>query len=264
MIASITIIGAGNVGQHLAKRLHACGHPLRQIFSRTPAKAQRIAEAVGARGISRLEDLEPDADLYILAITDDATALVTQQIDFLNTHQKIVVHTSGSVSSDVFKGYFEHYGIFYPLQTFSAEKVVDFEQLPFCIYGNSPQVQEDLMSLAQSICPHVYAVDDAQRGVLHVAAVLVNNFTNRLYAMAHHICTDHQLPFELLLPLIRETVNKASHTPPDEVQTGPAMRGDLQTIARHQEFLQQYPDYLTLYNIFTGQLEALAAKRLVQ
>ncbi len=264
MIPSITIVGAGNVGQHLAKRLYACGHTLRQIFSRTPAKAARVAQAVGARGISRLQDLEPDADLYILAITDDATAQVTQQIAFLNAHQKTVVHTSGSVSSEVFRGHFDHYGIFYPLQTFSAEKAVNFEQLPFCIYGNSLAIQAGLMRLAQSICPNVYAVDDAQRGVLHVAAVLVNNFTNRLYAMAHHICADHQLPFELLLPLIRETVRKASDTPPDQVQTGPAMRGDLQTIARHQQFLQQYPNYLQLYNLFTEQLETIAAQRLVQ
>lgn len=264
MIRSITIIGAGNVGQHLAKRLHACGQHLCQIFSRTPAKAKRVAKAVGAKGISNLNDVTPEADLYILAITDDATALVTEQIAFLNQHQKIVVHTSGSVSSQVFEGYFDHYGIFYPLQTFSAEKSVDFEQLPFCIYGNRPAIQRNLMTLAQSICPNVYAVDDAQRGVLHIAAVLVNNFTNRLYAMAHHICQDQHLPFELLLPLIHETVRKIEHTPPDQVQTGPAMRGDVQTIERHRKFLEVYPNYLALYQLFTSQLQELAATHLPQ
>ena len=264
MIKHITIVGAGNVGQHLAHRLHACGHSLRQIFSRTPAKAARIAAVVGARGISRLQDLTPDADLYILAITDDALSEVTEKIAFLNAHQKIVVHTSGSVSSTVFKDHFDRYGIFYPLQTFSAAKPVDFNQLPFCIYGSQATIQTDLMALARSICPNVYAIDDAQRGILHVAAVLVNNFTNRLYAMAHHICQDHELPFELLLPLIRETVRKIADTPPDQVQTGPAMRGDQQTIDRHDRFLEQYPDYQALYRLFTVQLQAMATQRLAQ
>lgn len=255
MISTISIIGAGNVGSHLAKRLHACGHSIVQIFSRTPSKASTLSSLVGSTGISHLEDLEPTADLYILAITDDATALVTEQVDFLNQHQKLVVHTSGSVSSEVFEHHFDNYGIFYPLQTFSAAQAVDFEQLPFCIYGNSPTVEDALVNLARSICPNVYRINDEQRGVLHVTAVLVNNFSNYLFSMAERICEEHQLPFELLLPLIQETVHKVERAAPSHVQTGPAVRGDLQTIERHQQFLEQYPDYLAVYQLLTQQIQ---------
>lgn len=261
MISRISIIGAGNVGGHLAKRLHACGHTIVQIFSRTPAKAARLSALVNSEGISRLEDVQPTADLYILAITDDATASVTERLAFLNEYQKLVVHTSGSVSSAVFETFFDQYGIFYPLQTFSAAQAVDFEHLPFCIYGNTSPIEEALVELARSICPNVYRINDEQRGILHVTAVFANNFSNYLFSMAERICDEHQLPFELLLPLIRETVHKIERAAPSHVQTGPAVRGDLATIVRHEDFLQQYPDYLAVYQLLTQQLQASASKK---
>jgi predicted short-subunit dehydrogenase-like oxidoreductase (DUF2520 family) len=261
MISSISIIGAGNVGGHLAKRLHACGHRIVQIFSRTPAKAARLSELVGSQGISRLEDVQPTADLYILAITDDATESVTKRLSFLNQHQKLIVHTSGSVSSAIFEQVFDNYGIFYPLQTFSAAQAVDFERLPFCIYGNTLPNETALVELARSICPNVYRINDEQRGILHVTAVFANNFSNYLFSMAERICEEQQLPFELLLPLIRETVHKIERAAPSQVQTGPAVRGDTKTIARHETFLQQYPDYLQVYQLLTHQLQAQTKKQ---
>lgn len=260
MISNISIIGAGNVGSHLAKRLYACGHNIVQIFSRTPAKAARLSKLVKGTGISRLEDLEPTADLYILAITDDAMASVTESLAFLNQQQKLVVHTSGSVSSEVFQAHFDNYGIFYPLQTFSAAQAVNFERLPFCIYGNTRPVEDALVELARSICPNVYRINDEQRGILHVTAVFANNFSNYLFSMAERICEEHQLPFELLIPLIQETVHKIERAAPSRVQTGPATRGDLQTIVRHEDFLKQYPDYLAVYQLFTQQLQARPAE----
>lgn len=257
MISSISIIGAGNVGSHLAKRLYACGHNIVQIFSRTHSKAVTLSSLVESQGVNSLEAIEPTADLYILAITDDATASVTQQLSFLNKHQKLVVHTSGSVSSEVFEGYFDNYGIFYPLQTFSAAQAVNFEQLPFCIYGNQPFAEKALVDLATSICPNVYRINDVQRGILHLTAVFANNFSNYLFSVAERICAEHQLPFELLLPLIHETVNKVERAAPSHVQTGPAMRGDLKTIQRHENLLQQYPDYLAVYQLLTQQLQTL-------
>lgn len=255
MISSISIIGAGNVGSHLAKRLYACGHNIVQIFSRTPAKAANLSRLVKGKGISQLEALEPTADLYILAITDDATASVTERLAFLNQYQKLVVHTSGSVSSTVFENYFDNYGIFYPLQSFSANQAVDFERLPFCIYGKNRSIEDKLVELARSICPNVYRINDEQRGILHVSAVFANNFSNYLFSIAEHICEEHQLPFELLLPLIQQTVNKIQRAAPSHVQTGPAIRGDLQTIARHEHFLQCYPNYLVIYQTITKQLQ---------
>ncbi|BDS11792.1 Rossmann-like and DUF2520 domain-containing protein [Aureispira anguillae] len=255
MKSKITIIGAGNVGTHLAQRLYKCGHQICQIFSRTPSKATALANRVNSQGINQLKELSLDADIYILAIKDDATKTIAEEVSFLNKYQKIIAHTSGSVPSTVFKNHFEHYGVFYPLQTFSSAQTVDFEQLPFCIYGNSPQTQTILKKLAESICPNVYLINDEQRAILHVTAVIVNNFSNYLYHIAHDICTDNKVSFDILKPLIQETVRKISLASPKEVQTGPAVRGDANTIARHLAFLAQYPEYQKLYKILSSNIE---------
>lgn len=248
----ITVIGSGNVGFHLAQRLYHCGHHICQVFSRTPTKSAHLAKLVKAKAISSLKDISLEADIYILAIKDDSTKIITEEISFLGKYNKLIAHTSGSVSSDIFEGLFENYGIFYPLQTFSMTKEVDFEQLPFCIYGNNPSAQERLLQLAQSICPNVYPINDEQRAILHVTAVIVNNFSNYLYGIAHDICEDQNVPFDILKPLIHETVRKINFSSPKEVQTGPAVRGDLDTIAKHLNFLKKYPDHQTLYQLMSS------------
>lgn len=252
MVSKITIIGAGNVGFHLAQRLYSCGHKICQIFSRTEEKALRLAKMVHGTGIDNLNDLSLEADIYILAIKDDATSIITEKIAFLDCYDKIIAHTSGAVPSSIFQEHFKHYGIFYPLQTFSAKQQVDFQQLPFCIHGNSPATEETLKALAKSICPNVYLINDEQRAILHVTAVIVNNFSNYLYSIAHDICACQNLPFDILKPLIAETVRKIAQSPPKEVQTGPAARGDLSTIARHLQFLEQYPEYHQLYKMLSS------------
>lgn len=248
----ITVIGSGNVGFHLTQRLYNCGHQICQVFSRTPTKSAHLAKLVEASGISSLKDISLEADLYILAIKDDSLKAITEEISFLGKHNKLIAHTSGSVSSELFENHFSNYGIFYPLQTFSTTKKVDFEQLPFCIYGNNPSTQDTLFQLAQSICPNVYPINDEQRSILHVTAVIVNNFSNYLYGIAHDICSDQNVPFDILKPLIYETVRKIDVSTPQDVQTGPAVRGDLDTIAKHIDFLKKYPDHQALYKLISS------------
>lgn len=252
MKPKITIIGAGNVGFHLAQRFHECGHHICQIFSRDASKVSRLAKLFNSQGTTNLKELSLDADVYILAIKDDALKFVTEEISFLKKYNKLIAHTSGSVPSTIFDHHFEHYGIFYPLQTFSTLQKVDFQQLPFCIYGNSPETEDILSKLAQSICPNVYLIDDKQRAILHVNAVIVNNFSNYLYNIAHHICQDQNVPFDILKPLIQETVRKITQSPPREVQTGPAVRKDVQTINRHLNFLEAYPEYHSIYQMLSA------------
>lgn len=260
----ITVIGSGNVGFHLAQRLYNCGHHICQVFSRTPAKSAHLANLVKSSGISQLKDVSLEADIYILAIKDDSTKIITEEISFLGKYDKLIAHTSGSVSSDIFENHFKHYGIFYPLQTFSTTQKVDFEKLPFCIYGNNASAQERLLQLAESICPNVYPINDEQRAILHVTAVIVNNFSNYLYGIAHDICKDQAVPFDILKPLIYETVRKIDLSPPQEVQTGPAVRGDLETIAKHIDFLKKYPDHQTLYKLISsGIIKQIKQRALV-
>jgi len=251
MFAKITVIGSGNVGYHLAQRLKACGHEICQVYSRTPTKSTTLSNLTNSQAINDLKLLSTDADIYIVAVRDDAVKTLAEEISFLNDYNKIIAHTSGSVPSTVFQGLFKNFGVFYPLQTFSIQKEANFEQLPFCIYGNTPSTEEKLELLAKTICPNVYLVNDEQRSTLHLTAVIVNNFSNYLYGIAHEICEDKNVSFDILKPLIEETVEKIKQHPPKDVQTGPAARGDSDTIGKHLKILKEYPNYQPIYELLT-------------
>ena len=255
MYSKITVLGSGNVGYHLAKRLYNCGHTICQVYSRTQNKAEKLAKITNSEAISNLEHLSSNAELYILAIKDHGVEKVAEKLFFLNKFNKTIAHTSGTLSSSIFKPFFDNYGVFYPLQTFSTNKTANFERLPFCIYGNNPKTEKELMQLAETICPNVHLINDKQRAILHVSAVIVNNFSNYLYGIAHDICKDHDVSFDILKPLIEETAQKIKFQNPQEIQTGPAARGDSNIIAKHIEFLSQYPDHQLIYKLITKGIE---------
>ncbi len=248
-MAIISLIGSGKVATQLGKRLYECGHTIDQIFSRNYTTAVQLARAVEATAIVRIEQLTPTAGFYIVAIKDDSIIELLPQLDAIST--KIIAHTSGTVSSSIFESYFDHYGVFYPLQTFSSQRVVDFDTLPFCIHANDANTLEQLTTLAQSICPNVYQIDDKKRASLHVAAVVVNNFSNYLFDMASDICYQEGVSFDILKPLILETVSKIQEHSPSSVQTGPAARQDHQTIQKHLHFLQNKPVYQHIYQLIS-------------
>ena len=239
------------MGFHLAQRLKNCGHQICQVYSRINSKAERLATLTNSQAINELSALSSEADIYIIAIKDDALTSLAAQINCLNKSNKIIAHTSGSVPSTIFEAHFENYGVFYPLQTFSIQKKADFERLPFCIYGNTTFAESTLQNLAKSICPNVYLINDEQRSMLHLTAVIVNNFSNYLYGIAHEICTDKDISFDILKPLIQETVQKILEHEPKNVQTGPAVRGDSSTIAKHLDFLAAYPNYQKIYSLLS-------------
>lgn len=249
---SIILIGAGNVGHHLGKRLYEKGLHIKQVFSRTKEKAQALAAEIQAEALTNLSKIDPNADLYILAIHDDAIPEVASQ---LSLNQKLIVHTSGSTPSTVLQPYAQRFGIFYPLQTFSISKEVDFEQIPICIHANNKEDIIFLENLAKKISPKVYRINDEQRAILHVAAVFVNNFTNHLFQIGYNILEKENLSFDLLRPLILETAEKIQEHPPAEMQTGPAIRGDEATIQRHLLYLEKFPEYQSLYELLTKSIK---------
>lgn len=263
----ITLIGAGNVGYHLGRKLYACGIEIGQVFSRNALKAKELADLVQATFTDNLDQISPTADLYLLAVHDDAIRNVALQLAANGLSEKRFAHTSGATPMSVFSGVQNpqkadatnpliptRYGIFYPLQTFSRQREPDFSQIPFCIDANNEQDREWLMSLARRLSPKVFHIDDAQRAELHVAAVFVNNFVNHLFYAGHEILDRKKLPFDLLLPLIRETVNKLDNGTSFNMQTGPARRNDQATIQRHMALLQDQPRFRHLYEILTESI----------
>lgn len=244
----ITIIGSGNVATHMAAALKNAGHKLMQIYSRNLHHANLLAYHVGAEAIDDLQKLGADADLIIIAVKDDAIAGVAQQLS--HRHQ-LIVHTSGTAPLQDLLQYSAMAGVFYPLQTFSKTKEVDFRSVPLCIEGADATIAQTLTGLAQTISNNVYQVNSEQRKILHVAAVFACNFPNYLYHLAQQLLSDNQLDFGLLRPLIAETALKVQQALPGEVQTGPAIRNDEGTMQAHLQLLQAVPEWQTIYALLS-------------
>ena len=250
-IQSVSIIGGGRVGGALARRFHARGLSVRQVYGRSLPKAIDVADPLGAEAIDALARLDPAVDLYLLAVPDDAIAPVAGALAGLLPPDRLLAHCSGATPSTVLTAHFPRAGIFYPCQSFAAGRPVDWETLPLCVHAARTDTLEALEALALRTAKQVYRVADPQRAALHVAAVIVNNFTNHLYGVAEGLTAAHGLPFELLLPLIRETTDRLGTAPARTLQTGPARRGDHRTVERHLALLAAHPEYRELYRVLT-------------
>lgn len=233
---TISIIGTGNVAYHLGKRIIEKGFTVKQVIGRNSEKVAWLAQQLQTEGCIEWEQISAHSDLYIIAVSDDAIPSVSRKLS-LTLQDKLVVHTSGSITSTALQPFFNHFGTFYPLQTFSLKSQPDFENLPIFINANSKESLEQLRLLGQSITSKIYELSDDKRIVLHIAAVFVNNFTNHLFKIGQDILKKEQIPFDVLKPLIHETIRKIEYHTPESMQTGPAKRRDISTIEKHLAYL---------------------------
>ncbi len=252
---NITIIGTGNVAFHLGKRLKQQGITINQIIGREPQKTLWLAGILGATWSTDYTNITTTNDLYIIAVSDNAIEEVAIRLS-TRLRNCFVVHTSGTTPSTILKPYFTNFGTLWPLQTFSVASQPDFEHIPIFINSTQeapPQYPSDfLRKIAEKISPRVFDLSDKDKMTLHLAAVFVNNFTNHLFKVGAEIVQKQQLPFDILLPLIEETVNKIRSNSPETMQTGPARRGDDKTIEKHLEFLEKHsPEYDLLYTVLS-------------
>lgn len=241
----ISLIGSGNVAHHLIHAFESSSEvELVQVFARHKESIQlNISEE---KIISDYKQLK-QADLYIISVSDDAIFEVSQQFHFSD---RLVVHTSGTKPMDVLSGN-NRKGVFYPLQTFSKNKKVNFKEIPICLETENPKDLELLHKVANLISKKVFEIDSEKRKALHVAAVFVSNFVNYLYGIGEKICTENDIPFEILKPLIVEVADKINYLSPKEAQTGPARRGDVQTINSHLDFLQNNSESQQIYDLLS-------------
>lgn len=255
---TITIIGSGNVATHLAKALHAAGHQIVQIWSREYDHAEVLANQVFAEPIDRLNLLYPTADVYILAVTDDA--LFDLALD-LRLRDALVLHTAGSVSLRVLQPISRKNGVIWSPQTFIRDIPMDYSQLPFCIEGSSPEVEEAIRDLLQPVSQHIFRVDTDQRQWLHLAAVMTNNFGNAINALAQDILQQHNIPFEILHPLITMTAEKIKQGGLWQQQTGPARRRDQKTIDNQRRLIADNEQLLKIYDLLTETIQDKTRKQ---
>ena len=252
MSTAISIIGSGNVATHLGKAFYQKGIAINQVYSHSIENAAIIAQQINATSTANLNEIKPDADCYVISIKDDDIEAVLENFPFKN---KLIVHTAGGISIDVFKKYgFTNYGVFYPLQTFSKDKALDMSSVPFCIEANNELNQKLLTQLAQQLSKSIYPIDSEQRKTLHVAAVFACNFPNYLYHIAEKITAQQNIDFDILKPLIKETAEKIINHSPNAVQTGPAIRNDEGVIKNHINLLADFKDYQDIYQLLTDSI----------
>ena len=243
---TVVILGLGNVGSHLFRVFEKTpGIKVLQVYSRSISKETSYNQKI----VSNIKDITPLADVYIAAVGDDNIQHITSQLPFT---QKLVVHTSGGAALEDCSDS-NRKGVFYPLQTFSKNKAVDFNTIPICVEAENEKDLNLLTNLGALISQNVSAITSSERAKLHVAAVFVNNFVNELYHISEDILTQQQLDFSLLAPLIKETANKIEYLTPALAQTGPAKRGDKNTILKHQKLLSTQQQ--EVYQLLTSSIQ---------
>jgi len=232
----IVVIGSGNLATQLSLALSEAGQHISQVYSRTELHASELAKKIGCAYTTNINELSQEADVYIISVKDDAIAELAQQVG-CRAQNAIVVHTAGSIAMQVLQPYVQHYGVLYPMQTFSKNKRVDFKPIPCFIEGSDDATLDAIQSLAASVSDKVVRASSAQRKKLHLAAVLACNFTNHCYRLAEKVLEEEQMDFKLFLPLIDETAQKVAHMSPKQAQTGPMMRWDTGVMQMQMDLL---------------------------
>lgn len=249
---NIVIIGSGNTAAVLGRKFIRAGHKIVQVVSRNASAASELAYEWDTESVNYQTLINRQADVYLIAVSDNAIKEVVAGLEFPG---KVVAHTAASVPAEILSRVSEHYGVFYPLQSLNKERKV-LPDIPVFFEGNDERAKSVLESLAHSIAfDHVLTASADERVKLHLAAVVVNNFTNYLYRLAQDYCRREGISFEQLIPLIRETGDRLQELPAAAVQTGPAIRHDTQTIQKHIALLQQHPELQKVYRFLSDSIE---------
>ena len=251
----IVLIGAGNLATHLGKALHAAGHDIVQVFSRTMQSAETLASLLDAEPLTDISQVRDDADVYIFSVKDSALEQLISQL--CGGEKKVFLHTAGSMPMSVFRGKALHYGVLYPMQTFSKQREVDFSIIPCFIEANDEFALKQIEGLAGQISHRVFQLSSEDRKYLHLSAVFACNFANHCYAASQELLQQHGIPFDVMLPLIDETAAKVHGMTPKEAQTGPAVRYDENVIGKQIQLLENQPYFQKIYDCMSKSIHEL-------
>ncbi|MFM9946209.1 MAG: Rossmann-like and DUF2520 domain-containing protein [Bacteroidia bacterium] len=247
----ITLVGSGNVAWHLAKAFDLAGHQIHQIVSRNEIAGKELAKNYAAFFENKLENVFEDSDFVFLTLPDKAIEAAIQKI---KAGGPIFLHCAGSCSLTALSNFKKNTGVFYPLQTFTKERKLNFFDVPVFVEASDQSTFQKIWDLADSISNTVKHLDSEKRLYLHLAAVVANNFTNHLLFQAEKVMMMNELPLEWLKPLVEETVKKAFELGPENSQTGPAMRHDETTLKKHLKILESNPELKELYEVISRDI----------
>ncbi|NVK49187.1 MAG: DUF2520 domain-containing protein [Cyclobacteriaceae bacterium] len=254
MTYKIAFLGAGNVAWHLAPALENTGHQITEVYSRDLAHAKRVTERLyTAIPKDDLDFSDSEAQVFILAVKDDAIAEVADAV--ILPEESILVHTSGTLPLDILNYSSATYtGIFYPLQSFTAGQKMDISEVSFLLESDDQEILKILRKLAKSLSHHIYTVRSKDRKAVHVAAVFASNFTNHMIRIAEELMQRQGLDFEMLKPLIVETISKSLQIGAKKAQTGPAIREDYETLEEHHHFLNYNEQLAEIYRLISQDI----------
>lgn len=250
----VSFIGSGNLAWHLAPALDNMGYVVREVFSKNPGHAEALTGRLYQANVKATLDFSTsDSKVFFIAVSDDAISDIAREI--ILPEDAILVHTSGSQPlSELQYAATQNLGVFYPLQTFSKAKKVDFQDVPVFIESYTAETEKILMEIARSISKEVKKIGSEERKALHIAAVFASNFSNHMLTIAKDIMRQNSLDYEWLKPLITETINKSMYVGPENAQTGPAQRGDFNILDSHLEFLQSEESISDIYKVVSQHI----------
>lgn len=255
----IVLVGAGNLATRMGVAAKAVGHDVVQVCIRTEQSAAALGTLLGCESVTRVDQLVTDADLYVVALKDAALCDVLPAL-CKGREDSVFVHTAGSMPMEVFQGLASHYGVLYPMQTFSKAREVDFATIPVFVEWGDAEARTVITAFAASLSCKVTHLASADRKYLHLAAVFACNFVNHCYAMADEILAAHGISFDTMLPLIDETAAKVHVLSPATAQTGPAVRYDENVIGKQRGLLEDFPEALKMYDAMTEGIHLKAMK----
>lgn len=247
----ISFIGSGRVATALALEFYQKGFIVSEIWSNDFKNATSLARKVKSTAVKKIEKMNPQTDLFIIAVKDDFIAETAKKIPGKNP---FIVHTSGTASVKELKKISKNSGVFYPLQTFTGKSTVYLKSVPFLIEGSNSIIEKRISLIGKIISDTVLKINSAQRKKIHLSAVFVSNFPNYFYSIAETILKKEKIPFEILLPLIENVTNNLYHSLPTKNQTGPAIRKDKKTLAAHLELLKANKDWQKIYELISQSI----------
>ncbi len=255
---TIGIVGSGNVGIHLARAFSSLPKNEVSLVARSDKNHQYLDRLDHLRILESIEELSEDLSFLILAVNDRGIKTLAQKLSFKNT---LLLHTSGSVSiDDLSENRAANYGVIYPLQSFSLKRTLNYSEIPFLTEADTEENHNKIKNLVSDLGAKNVKVNSINRKKIHLSAVIVNNFVNHLYARGAEYLSSDKLPFELLLPLIRETTARLDDLEPSKLQTGPAVRYDVSVINEHLEMLSEEPELQELYRVISNSIVNLHKK----
>lgn len=247
---NIVFIGAGNLANHLAKTLYEHSFKILQVYSRTIESAKLLALEVDAEYTNQMENIIHDADIYIFAVKDSILPYLIQNI---KSNNGIWVHTAGSMDMNIFHNYSSRFGVLYPFQTFSKTHSLNFKEIPIFLEANNQKTLEILNNISIQISDNVNILSSSKRKYLHLSGIFACNFVNHMYTISDKILKEQDIPFETIIPLIRETASKIKFISPRKAQTGPAIRYDENIINKHLDLIED-TDLKEIYQLLSENI----------